>query len=174
MGKLAAPGVVLILKTSSLGKRVDRSGWSCIGPARRAVGPQRGQHAGAWPGRGSLKILNRPGNKARLLTLDRRDRTGLTSPREHRRTRSLFVIAAARNLSALVRKPRLVAARASAGAARKSPRRPLGALDRAHRRRQDARGFFADAGGAARHTAAFLVTSPLVGEVDARRAAGGG
>src|SRR5213075_1846742 len=42
----------------------------------------------------------------------------------------------------------MVAARASAGAARKGPRRSLRALDRTDRRRQDAGGFPADAGGA--------------------------
>ena len=46
-----------------------------------------------------------------------------------------------------VRRPRLVAARASARAARESPRRPLGAADRADRRRQDAGRISADAGG---------------------------
>ena len=53
----------------------------------------------------------------------------------------------------LVRRPRLVAARASARAAGKGPRRPLGAVDRAHRRRQDARGISADTGGVERDPA---------------------
>src|SRR3984893_8893108 len=42
----------------------------------------------------------------------------------------------------------MVAARASAGAAGEGPRRPLGALDRAYWRRQDAGRISADAGGA--------------------------
>src|SRR5260370_9862741 len=73
----------------------------------------------------------------------------------------------------MVRRPRMVAARASAGAARKGPRRSLRAADCPHRRRQDAGRIFADAGGAGRHPARFLVTSHLVGEVDARRPPGG-
>ena len=50
----------------------------------------------------------------------------------------------------MVRGARLVAARASAGAAGQGPRRPLRAADRADRRRQDAGGISADAGGAER------------------------
>ena len=56
--------------------------------------------------------------------------------------------AAARPLPPLVRRARLVAARASIGAAGKGPRRPFGATDRADRRRQDAGRISADAGGA--------------------------
>ena len=48
----------------------------------------------------------------------------------------------------MVRRARLVAARASAGAAGQGARRPLGAADRADRRRQDAGRLSADAGGA--------------------------
>src|SRR6185295_9592858 len=55
---------------------------------------------------------------------------------------------AARDLPALVRRARLVAPRASIGAAGKSPGRPFGATDRPDRRRQDAGGVSADAGGA--------------------------
>src|ERR1700694_3083435 len=74
----------------------------------------------------------------------------------------------------MVRWPRLVAARASAGAAGKGPRRSLRAADRPDRRRQDAGRILADTGGAERRSARFLVISSLAGEVDARRAAGGG
>src|SRR5258708_13535123 len=74
----------------------------------------------------------------------------------------------------MVRRARMVAARTSAGAARKGPRRSLRAADCPHRRRQDAGRIPADAGGAERSSAHVSVTSPLVGEVDARRAAGGG
>ena len=56
--------------------------------------------------------------------------------------------AAARPLPALVRLARLVAARASVGAAGKGPRRSFGAADCADRRRQDAGRISADAGGA--------------------------
>src|SRR5258708_39770757 len=47
----------------------------------------------------------------------------------------------------MVRGPRLVATRASAGATRKGPRRSLGALDCTDRRRKDAGRILADAGG---------------------------
>jgi len=49
---------------------------------------------------------------------------------------------AAGSFPSMVRRARLVAARASARTARQGPRRPLGAADRPHRRRQDAGGFF--------------------------------
>ena len=53
-----------------------------------------------------------------------------------------------RTFRALVRGARLGAARASARTAGEGPRRPLGAADRADRRRQDAGRVSADAGGA--------------------------
>ncbi len=56
--------------------------------------------------------------------------------------------AAARPLPGVVCGPRLVAARASARAAGEGARGPFGAADRADRRRQDAGGISADAGGA--------------------------
>ena len=55
--------------------------------------------------------------------------------------------AAARPFQNMVRRPRLVAARASARVAGEGPRKPLRAADRTDRRRQDAGGIFADAGG---------------------------
>ena len=85
-----------------------------------------------------------------ITTLDEPDRTayllGVSSPDLFPRAPS-DGCAAAGPFSRMVRRARLVAARASAGAAGKGARRPLGAADRAHRRRQDARGISADAGG---------------------------
>ena len=66
--------------------------------------------------------------------------------RERSRTRR----AAARAVRALVRQPRLDAARASARAPGEGARRPLGAADRADRRRQDAGRISAEPGGAER------------------------
>src|SRR6185295_9871161 len=60
---------------------------------------------------------------------------------------------AARQLHALVRTARLDAARAPARSAGARARRPLGAADRADRRRQDARGVPADTGGVERRKA---------------------
>ena len=54
-----------------------------------------------------------------------------------------------RPFRAMVRQARLDAARASVGIAREGASRPLGAADRADRRRQDAGGFSADAHGIA-------------------------
>src|ERR1700676_4343383 len=61
----------------------------------------------------------------------------------------------------------MVAARASAGAAGEGPRRPLGALDRAYWRRQDAGRISADAGGAE-------CTGAIFSPHPAKRRGGGG
>src|SRR5258705_4631515 len=79
--------------------------------------------------------------------------------------------AAAGPLSPLVRRPRLVAARASAGVARKGPRRSLGALDRADRRRQNAGRILGDAGGIERGLSFRAVCSTPPAK---RRGGGGG
>src|SRR5260370_13642513 len=71
----------------------------------------------------------------------------------------------------MVRRPRLVAARASTGAARKGPRRSLGALDCAHRSRQNAGRILADAGGIEHDLCAPSICSPPPAK---RRGGGGG
>src|SRR6185295_8744248 len=88
---------------------------------------------------------------------------------------------AARHLHALVCAARLDAARAPTRPAGARARWPLGAVDRADRRRQDARGVPADTGGVEWRPQARCtlspnsgVTSPLEGEVGARRGPGGG
>ena len=86
-------------------------------------------------------------------------------------------IDAARAVRALVRAARLDAARASARTAGEGARRPLGAADRADRRRQDAGGLSAELGGVEReaHGATALGVPPPLrgrgGEGDALRSA---
>ena len=63
----------------------------------------------------------------------------------------------------MVRRARLVAARASARAAREGARRPFRALDRADRRRQDVGGISADAGGVIIRAACSLFSLPPCG-----------
>src|ERR1700722_11392994 len=72
----------------------------------------------------------------------------------------------------MVRRARLVAARASARTAGKGPRRPLRALDRPDRRRQDAGRIFADAGGV--ECFRFLIAAALFSPPPAQRRGGGG
>ena len=89
---------------------------------RRCRGPERKRRSGRQPGRG---------------------RAGLDASRAQSlppaRDRARAPHGAAGHLRALVRRPRLGAARASARTSGEGARRPFGAADRADRRRQDAR-----------------------------------
>src|SRR5882724_7026644 len=100
---------------------------------------------GTSPGMTRRETLDEPGRTAYLLA--------------RAVARPLFVhapsatgdgCAAAGPFPKMVRRARLVAARASAGAAWEGARQPLGAADCAYRRWQDAGGISADAGGVLR------------------------
>ena len=114
----------------------------CPGFCHSGRAPARARNDGEGPRPGRTKALDETAMAAYLCAVPPSRILSASSAETAR--------AAAGPVSPMVREPWLVAARAPIGAIGKGPRRPLGAVDRPDRRRQDARRIFADPGGVER------------------------